>query len=206
LILTNASGGGLWFPSIEGLAPPPDIHHRARAPSFFRIPELDASNPAAIAGKVNDTGSASVCDSLSNRKISVAAVLEVNNNSLEFNRTALDAKLKTSKTPAVGHHDSIVIVSSVNSRLADILKPSLIPSTRVFIVNLLPAGAAKTSQSIEIHVWTRAPTALGIPELDASDSAMVTGEVNLPRPPPFEILSRISMSWSAPFSKWTTTR
>src|SRR5436190_15583075 len=95
---------------LTALAPSPDIHHRARAPSFFRIPELDASNSAAITGEVHDTSSASVFNSFSNRKVSVFAVLEVNNNALEFNRTALDTKLKSSKTPAVGHHYSIMVV------------------------------------------------------------------------------------------------
>ena len=59
-----------------------------------------------------------------------------------------------------------------------------VASTRVLIFNLHPVGAAQTSQSKEIHVRTRAPTALRIPEFDASDSAAVTRKINLPRPSP----------------------
>src|SRR5258708_4998489 len=165
------------FSSLGVLVQSPHIDHRAGAPSLLRIPELDASNSASVAGEINDTGFATFLDPFRNRKVRVVAVLEVNEYTLKVNRSALDTKLERSETLATVHEDPIVIVPAVYCHLSDTL-PTRIVAVRVC------SNRRTARASIEIHVRTRAPTSLRIPKLDAADPAAVTRKINLTRPSP----------------------
>jgi hypothetical protein len=160
---------------LAALTQCPNIDHRAGAPSLLRIPELDAANPASITREINNTCFATFLDPFRNRKVGVGSVLEVNKYSLKLNRSTLDTELKRSKTLATVQDDSIVIVSAIYIHLSDAL-PTGVIAARV------SANDRTTTPSIEIHVWTRAPTSFRIPKLDAADPAAVTRKVNLTGP------------------------
>lgn len=181
------------------LSQSPHIDHRAGAPSLFGIPEIYAPNPSSVTGQVNYTSFAAFLDPFRNRKVGVGAVLEVNKHTLKVNRPSLDTELKRSKTLATIQDDSIVIVPAIYIHLSEAFPTGVIAARAA-------ANYRTARLSIEIHVRTRAPTALRIPELDASDPATVTGEVNLPRPSPIrDSVANLDVV-VGPFSKWTTTR
>jgi hypothetical protein len=161
---------------LAALAQSPHIDHRAGAPTLFRIPELDAPNPASVAREINDAGLTTFLDPFGNRKVSVAAVIKVNKYSLKLNRSALDTELKRSKTLPTVQDDSIVIVSAIYIHLSD-----------AFPTRIVAPGVCaddRSNPSIEIHVRTRAPASLRVPKLDAADPAAVTRKVNLTGPSP----------------------
>lgn len=165
--------------SLTALAHSPNIHVGARAPSLFRIPELDAANPAPVTRKVNRPRPTAIWNSPLNLKFMVGAVVEVNDHSLEINRPAPDAKLQGSEHPAAVHDDPIVIVPAIYIR-----RPEHLPSVLVAATPLGFWVSAQTTPSPEIHVRARAPTLLRIPKLYAANPAAVTRKVNLTGPTP----------------------
>jgi len=67
----------------------------------------------------------------------VGAVVEVDNNSLKFNRPTPDPELKGSETLAVVHDDSIVIVPAIYMRLPEHLPSALIAATPLVVATSL---------------------------------------------------------------------
>jgi len=157
----------------QTLTPAPEIHPRTLAPTLLRIPELDAANPATIAGEIDNAGLVSSADSLTNLKHMIGAVFEVNNHPLEFNRPALDPELNGSETFAPLYGDAIVIIPPVYMRL-----PEHFPSVLGIPTSLVVGVPARAALSQEVHVRARAQTPLRIPKLDAANSATITGEID----------------------------
>lgn len=122
---------------VTASTPSPEIHVRPRAPPLLRIPELDAANPATVTRKVNLTRLAPIGNPIPNLEVVVGAIVEVDNHSLEFNRPALDPKLKGTERPAVVHEDSIVIVPAIYMRLPEHFPSALVASTPLIVATPL---------------------------------------------------------------------
>jgi hypothetical protein len=159
---------------VRGSAHSPEIHHRPRAPALLRIKELYAANSTAVAREVDYARLAAGWDSIGNPEFVVFSAYEVDDDSLELNGSTLDAKLKSPKTLAAVHEDSVVIVSAIYLQLAEPL-----PST--VIARYL--GNVRTAAAEEIHIRPRSPILLRIPKIDAANPAAVTRKVNLTRSP-----------------------
>jgi hypothetical protein len=168
------------------LTPSPEVHVRTRAPAFFRIPKLDAANPATITGKIDNPGLAFIGDSIPNLNFLVLTVIEVNDNAFEFNGAASDAELELAERSPVVHKYPIVIGSSVYVGLSQNFPAAVVIAASFVIASSVIVGAPRSvrvsaTQSQEVHRWARAPTFLGIPKLDAANPATIAWKIDHPR-------------------------
>src|SRR5205814_1437467 len=93
-----------------------------RAPTALRIPELDASDSAAVTRKINLPRPSPTRDPVANLNVMVGSVFEVHNHTLKLNGSAPNLKLERTETLAAVHGNPVVIISSV-----DIGSPKLLP-------------------------------------------------------------------------------